>query len=617
MAKPKTASFARLAMVLASLCALTVGVANVNGCGSTHPLASDPNGETPGGTVVGGPCTVEGSVTDCHVETGRVDNIVNCFHGTQVCHDGKWGPCGGGPGGGSVSTASLSSLAEQGERLYHDLGVGVHPLAIVATSPSRDATGCAQNPCNPDCVGIDVDAGILQPDGGFVSTSTVYGTVSDPTSFPGGSTGPKSAAMTGISAPPSFLCTSVPTGTFPDGGVYGKPPPTDYKECNYDYCCGLSDAGPRCLPWVKTGADNVDAIATCKTPLPTDYTLGLGCVDSSGNTHVPVCNRGQTSTPSSGTLMLGSYSGNPNAAGSSSVCIPNGGASETCAINLATVKIDPGKCVDINMNAGQAGTATGYTCTGAPSGNRTFMINPGSSFAVSSASEVGTTATITTGSPHGLTVGRRVLVTGVGGLGLNVGYNGTFTVTAVTANTFQYTNPTSGLGAAGAGGSVIFSALDDGDYCDNYSFLPTAAQGNACAAYGVQPPPPAALSYTFTATCPSGSRVRWNQFAYNTAVPNSSEVTFVGSTAPTFPDGGTGSFGTVRTFADILSSSGDPPYCAFSGLPDAQWCPKNLATILGADAYNPVLKIGVTLTATTAIPTVYGWNVSYVCEAIE
>ena len=59
--------------------------------------------------------------------------------------------------------------------------------------------------------------------------------------------------------------------------------------------------------------------------------------------------------------------------------------------------------------------------------------------AVSAASWNGSVATITTVNPHSLSVGQRVIVAAVGSTGgSTVGFNGTFIVTAVTANTFTY-----------------------------------------------------------------------------------------------------------------------------------------------------------------------------------
>src|SRR5262249_53083138 len=74
------------------------------------------------------------------------------------------------------------------------------------------------------------------------------------------------------------------------------------------------------------------------------------------------------------------------------------------------------------------------------------------SFTITSATEAGTTVTITTADAHDFTVGQKVEVDGV----LVSGYNGTQTITAVTANTFSYKVTNAGL-AASSGGSATGS----------------------------------------------------------------------------------------------------------------------------------------------------------------
>jgi hypothetical protein len=63
------------------------------------------------------------------------------------------------------------------------------------------------------------------------------------------------------------------------------------------------------------------------------------------------------------------------------------------------------------------------------------------------ATEAGDAVTITTVSPHHLDVGATITIAGVG----VAGYNGDFTVTAVTDTTLTYTAATSGLAASGDG----------------------------------------------------------------------------------------------------------------------------------------------------------------------
>ncbi len=62
-------------------------------------------------------------------------------------------------------------------------------------------------------------------------------------------------------------------------------------------------------------------------------------------------------------------------------------------------------------------------------------------FNIVGASETGTTVTIITSGPHNLAVGQQVTIAGI----LPAGYDGTFTITGITANTFMYT-AASGLG---------------------------------------------------------------------------------------------------------------------------------------------------------------------------
>ncbi len=63
------------------------------------------------------------------------------------------------------------------------------------------------------------------------------------------------------------------------------------------------------------------------------------------------------------------------------------------------------------------------------------------------ATQSGTTATLTSSTAHNFQVGMRVVIAGVS----VSGYNGTFVLTAVTATTFQYTAAGSGLGNATGG----------------------------------------------------------------------------------------------------------------------------------------------------------------------
>ena len=80
---------------------------------------------------------------------------------------------------------------------------------------------------------------------------------------------------------------------------------------------------------------------------------------------------------------------------------------------------------------------------------------------IATATEAGTTATITTSAPHKLVIGQRINILNVS----NPGYNGTFTITAVTASTLQFILPTSGLPNA-TGGTAEAETLPRSDGYD-------------------------------------------------------------------------------------------------------------------------------------------------------
>jgi len=90
------------------------------------------------------------------------------------------------------------------------------------------------------------------------------------------------------------------------------------------------------------------------------------------------------------------------------------------------------------------------------------------------AEENGNTVTIASGSAHTLQVGDVVTISGVG----VAGYNGTWTVTAVpTTRSFQYTNPTSGLGVSGGGTITLPVAVSESG--NTVTVRTTAAHGRS------------------------------------------------------------------------------------------------------------------------------------------
>lgn len=80
---------------------------------------------------------------------------------------------------------------------------------------------------------------------------------------------------------------------------------------------------------------------------------------------------------------------------------------------------------------------------------------------IATATETGTTVTVTTSLPHKLVAGERISILNVS----HPGYNGTVTITAVTASTIQFNLASSGLPAA-SGGMVEADALPRSDGYD-------------------------------------------------------------------------------------------------------------------------------------------------------
>ncbi len=489
-------------------------------CGSSRPDATDGAGG-PRGSVLTGACATEGETAACHLETGRDGNLVNCFHGTQVCHDGVWGPCGGGSG--TVSTMNISEVASI-SALDTALG-SVRPMGVSASAPSPDAGGCGSNPCNPNCVGLDVDADTLAPDGGLTTVQTVQGSSVPYESF----SGPKAQAQ---DTTPGYCSRNLPA--------------TSFKECNYDYCCGSADGGGAngtCIGWTK-----VPEAGVCNKCAARDFTTGIGCKDTSGIVHVPVCNRG-TVAANTGKLVILEWSANPSTVGTSGICaLPSSGSqSSACVIDLATKPIPPNECIEVRPGS----PGPGVTCSdpGAwGSGNRVSIVNPPSA--------------------------------------------------ALPASL-----------VAAYGGSTYTQAAEC-DTCNNQSFV--NSQPGQCASYGAQPPPPADYKFTYTAECGPGFRPRWNQFAYSSTVPNSSQVQFSARTAdPATPT----AFSTSVALANVQNpGTSDPAICPMNGPAP---CPKNLALLLGTAATGAILELSIRLTSTTNIPSVQGWQLTYSCVAKE
>ena len=128
-----------------------------------------------------------------------------------------------------------------------------------------------------------------------------------------------------------------------------------------------------------------------------------------------------------------------------------------------------------NLTSAPIGTAAAVTVCGTSNAEtdfselfnqstQTWTVGPQSAGGITTAgiaseSESGNTVTITMSSanPAGMAIRGNVLISGAGASG----YNGTFQVTAVpSSTTFQYINPTSGLGNASGGNALAITAAN-------------------------------------------------------------------------------------------------------------------------------------------------------------
>lgn len=98
-------------------------------CSDTPPPAASVGftGGTP--RPVGSPCDAD-EVRPCSITLAEKAGVLECYHGTQACEDGRWGTCGNG------AVTEQASLAAP---------VGIRALAL------SEAEDCINNPCNPFC----------------------------------------------------------------------------------------------------------------------------------------------------------------------------------------------------------------------------------------------------------------------------------------------------------------------------------------------------------------------------------------------------------------------------------------------------------------------------------
>jgi uncharacterized repeat protein (TIGR01451 family)/fimbrial isopeptide formation D2 family protein len=191
------------------------------------------------------------------------------------------------------------------------------------------------------------------------------------------------------------------------------------------------------------------------------------------------------------------------------------------------------------LNASAQATATfnaGGT-SGRGSANATVdqAVVPVNSNLIASATEAGTTATITTVGVHNFGINETVVVSGVG-VG---GYNGTFTILATpTPTTFTYTT-TAGL-AASSGGSarVGIIILEPPQITKSFGAATIAVNGTTTVNFSINNPNVVAINGSFTDTLPVGLQVGATPGVTNTcggtvtAVAGSGTISFSNNLTP-------------------------------------------------------------------------------------
>lgn len=192
------------------------------------------------------------------------------------------------------------------------------------------------------------------------------------------------------------------------------------------------------------------------------------------------------------------------------------------------------------LNASAQATATFNAGGTSGRANPTAAVDQATALAndslISSATEAGTTATITTVGGHGFAAGDTVVISGVGA----AGYNGTFIIAATpTANTFTYTDPTTGLGASSGGtANVGIVILEPPQTTKSFGAASIPVNGTTTVNFSINNPNVVAINGSFTDTLPVGLQVAATPGVTNTcggtvtAVAGSGSISFSNNLTP-------------------------------------------------------------------------------------
>ena len=155
---------------------------------------------------------------------------------------------------------------------------------------------------------------------------------------------------------------------------------------------------------------------------------------------------------------------------------------------------------------------------------------------IASATEAGTTATITTVGVHNFAANETVIIAGVG-VG---GYNGTFTILATpTPTTFTYTAGTAGLGASSGGSADVgIIILEPPTITKSFGAATIPVNGTTTVNFSINNPNVVAINGSFTDTLPVGLQVAATPGITNTcggtvtAVAGSGSISFSNDLTP-------------------------------------------------------------------------------------
>jgi len=550
----KAKKWARLAIVLTPL--TLIGVA-LYGCSSDRPAAGGTSESVPDPNER---CGIEGATGPCHEIVGYQGGARVCTHGLRVCAAGRWSACGAV----GETTVEATNVAMGLENMAPPPDVSQLKAMAFGTS---DAAGC-QNPCDPGCLGFDLDAGMLSND--------------------------SSPDVLGIrpleSTPPGFVNKLLNYGGSPlHCEWYGSPAAFTSQNgwaasaCQADFFCKKHCLAPGGCPGgqdglcVKFREDGVQTHATerltgnavsCANLQP-DLTIASPC-ELLGKTTVAICNRGSAPVAAGQTITMSVESPggtipyintnvvNPMMMNTMVGCRT---ATSDCQTTL-TAPLNPGAC--IRLIEGVHCGSTSFN------GNKLAYVNSNASIqecALRTHLNDGTTPI----AEHGTT-------------------GTSFTPNAAGEAPLQQ----------GCGNN--FSAW-------NNSSLP------ACPLPFIQN----VATYAYSAECSAGQRPQWSKLGWRSSIPLLTDITF----EVRVRDGATNPW-TAWTTVGRARSGQDPANCTMTGAPNAVvgsgFCPKDLFTFLGGipQARFPDLELRVTLNPTpAAAPILYDHFLAYTCVAAE